>query len=114
MAMKTKDRILEIARRNFNRYGFSAVTMRQIAEEAGISPGNLTYYYRYKRDIVNALMDQSFSETYQPEPINTLDEFLNQVRRMLETLQRDAFYFLDDKNGFESDDKESMIHKHLR
>lgn len=52
---KTKVRILEIARTLFNERGFLNVTIRQIAEELGMSSGNLNYHYRKREDILEAL-----------------------------------------------------------
>ena len=34
-----------------SRYGFSATTMERMAEEAGVSKGTLTYYFKNKEDI---------------------------------------------------------------
>ncbi|MDO4493663.1 MAG: helix-turn-helix domain-containing protein [Clostridia bacterium] len=95
--MQTKEKILTVSRGLFNRYGYRNVTMRRIAEEAGISPGNLTYYFPHKTDIVTALMDRSFGETYFETPIATLEDLLEQFRRMLVTIETNAFFFLDDE-----------------
>ena len=47
----TEKRILEAATKLFYTKGTQNVTMRDIANECGISPGNLTYYYRKKEDL---------------------------------------------------------------
>jgi len=95
MAAQTRDRILDTARDLFNRHGFHQVTLRQIADALHISPGNLTYHFPHKTDIVQALMDESFEKTLSPEPIRSFDDLLAQFRRMLETIRRNAFFFLD-------------------
>lgn len=41
----TKERIRRTASRLFSERGYRAVTMRNIADELGISVGNLTYHY---------------------------------------------------------------------
>lgn len=61
MAAETRAHILECARRLFNAHGYSQVSMRAIAQEVGISPGNLTYHFPQKADIVEALMAESFT-----------------------------------------------------
>ncbi len=47
--------ILEAAGRAFVRYGFHAATMSQVAEEAGMSAGNLYRYFPSKEAIVEGL-----------------------------------------------------------
>jgi AcrR family transcriptional regulator len=52
---KTREKILEAARRLFNKEGYFNVRMRAIAEEEGISVGNLTYHFKKKPEILLAL-----------------------------------------------------------
>ncbi|HYT15542.1 MAG TPA: helix-turn-helix domain-containing protein, partial [Burkholderiales bacterium] len=44
--------ILRAAARVFRRLGLSATGMREIAEEADLSPGNLYYYFSGKDEIL--------------------------------------------------------------
>src|SRR3972149_7256107 len=45
------DSLLDRAFRGLSRYGFSGTTMERMAEEAGVSKGTLTYYFKNKEDI---------------------------------------------------------------
>ena len=45
------DYLLDKAFRCLARYGFSGTTMERMAEEAGVSKGTLTYYFKNKEDI---------------------------------------------------------------
>ena len=50
-----RDHILAAAERAFVRYGFHAATMTQVADEAGMSAGNLYRYFPSKEAIVEGL-----------------------------------------------------------
>lgn len=52
---KINQTILSKALEMFNKYGVSAVSIRQIATEIGISHSNLIYHYKTKQDIIEAL-----------------------------------------------------------
>jgi len=54
-ARRTRDRILEAALELFNERGTSAVTTNHVAAQAGISPGNLYYWFSDKDEIMRGL-----------------------------------------------------------
>ncbi len=60
--MKTKEKILEAALQLFNQEGIGNVSMRRIAEEAGIQIGNLTYHFRNRDTLVEELLNQLIEE----------------------------------------------------
>ena len=52
---KTKLKIIRKAISLFNEHGFSNVSLIKIAEELSLSPGNLTYHFNKKDDLMNAV-----------------------------------------------------------
>lgn len=54
-ARRTRDRILDAALELFNERGTSAVTTNHVAAHAGISPGNLYYWFGDKEEIIREL-----------------------------------------------------------
>ena len=50
-----RKRILEAAERAFVRHGFHATTMQHVADELGMSAGNLYRYFPSKEAIVEGL-----------------------------------------------------------
>lgn len=48
----TIERILDASLKLFNEEGFQSVSILKIANRAGISPGNLSYHFKSKTDIV--------------------------------------------------------------
>lgn len=66
--MSTRDKILDTALALFNEQGTSGVSTNHIAAALEISPGNLYYHFRNKKDIIKALFERLFAlwdETYQ-------------------------------------------------
>ena len=53
--MTTRERIIACAEALFREKGYNSVSMREIAEKAGIRVGNLTYYYSRKELLVEAV-----------------------------------------------------------
>ncbi|MFJ4143324.1 TetR/AcrR family transcriptional regulator [Pseudomonas sp. NPDC089734] len=56
--MKTRDRILECALTLFNQQGEPNVSTLEIANELGISPGNLYYHFHGKEPLVMGLFER--------------------------------------------------------
>lgn len=79
MPNSTKNRILSASIRLFNEYGIDAVRLQQIAEEIGISVGNLAYHFKTKDAIVESVYEQVF------------DDFNHIVRQYLQNPQLSAF-----------------------
>jgi len=94
----TKERVLGAAVRLFNERGTAAVSTNHIAEEAGISPGNLYYHFRNKEEIVRAIferVDAYWEEAYtlpgNKEP--TLEDVRVMVEETFSGLWRYRFFY---------------------
>ncbi len=61
MKKKTKDRIIEFSIQLFNKHGFGAISLHEIAQKMGISRGNLTYHFHTK----NVLLEVIATEMWQ-------------------------------------------------
>lgn len=58
MKKNTRERILESAIMLFNRFGYVNVRLQHIADEVGLSIGNLAYHFRTKDDILETIYQQ--------------------------------------------------------
>lgn len=55
--MTKKEKIIYTALKLFNENGSSNVTTNHIAEDAGISPGNLYYHFSNKKEIIRSILE---------------------------------------------------------
>ena len=60
--MKTRDRILECALQLFNEKGEPNVSTMEVANEMGISPGNLYYHFHGKEPLIHGLFERFQAE----------------------------------------------------
>ena len=92
MKRNTRQDILTAAKALFNQRGFNAVSTRDIAQAIGISKGNLTYYFKKKEEIVEAvLLEQTGGPpTSVPSTLEELDDFFLDIQK---TVEENAFYF---------------------
>src|ERR1035437_11014911 len=61
-ARRTRDRVLNAALDLLNERGSASVTTNHVAARAGISPGNLYYWFSDKNEIVRELYAQLVAE----------------------------------------------------
>ena len=83
-AEDTRTRILNAALALFRRKGFEQTTMREIAEEAGVSLGNAYYYFESKEALVMAFYERAHMElpsrvTAAVAPATGLEEQLSAI-----------------------------------
>jgi len=65
---KTKDKILCIALREFNKHSTRVVTTNHIAKACEMSPGNLYYHYKNKEEIIFSLFEKMIFEWDEKPP----------------------------------------------
>ena len=82
MKRDLKSEILDTAGRLFDESGGNAVSMRSIADALGISVGNLTYHYKRKEDLMEAVMQARHERCKAlppPSNLHELDGFFTAV-----------------------------------
>lgn len=63
--------VLDAGLELFSRQGFRATTLRQIAERAGLSVGNIYHHFESKHEIYQQLIDRYWKRLVDPElPLN--------------------------------------------
>jgi len=95
----TKERILAAAINLFNKNGSATITTHDIAEEAGISPGNLYYHFKNKQAIVRALFYEieifSVKEWWQKSPNHREIRFTDFISFYFQSVAKHRFFFKD-------------------
>ena len=95
--LSTRDRILEASRTLFNRNGVQGTALFRIASHLSISPGNLTYHFASKSDLVREL-----AVDLERQIVGTLNqltsplhprEVLSAVEENLQTMWSARFFF---------------------
>ena len=59
---KTVENILSAARKTFVENGHAALSLRQVADEAGIAVGNLSYYFQTKEALIEATLREALAD----------------------------------------------------
>lgn len=97
--LTTKQKILEASIRLFNWSDVANVRLQQIADETGISVGNLAYHFKNKEAIVNAVYEnlfEDFSKILSAYLISSkLTDFDIQMERYYRFFVRYKFYLID-------------------
>lgn len=97
-SIKTVDRIVEAAVRLFNSDGISQVSLRGIADEIGISHGNLAYHFTGKGEILDELysrMEAEMDDAVYPEGELTLQHYHVLIKRISAFHGQYRFFYLD-------------------
>jgi TetR/AcrR family transcriptional regulator, acrAB operon repressor len=93
---KSKQQILDAALKLFSHKGYGATSVRDIAEEAELSKGNVYHHFPDKETIFRALLDRYFQVMSRPEfPFNralasgTFPENLENIGHAVREVVRD-------------------------
>ncbi len=62
--LRTKNRILEIARQEFYEKGFAKSSVKEICEKVGIRTGTFAYYFKTKEDLLREIYSNLHLQTY--------------------------------------------------
>lgn len=75
-ASETRENLLRLAARAFSEYGYSATTMRNIAEQAGIEAASIYYHFSSKEELIDEVMEQGGARIVHSlrEQVNALGE----------------------------------------
>lgn len=96
-SLQTQSLILKAALTLFNERGASRVTTHMIAEQAGISPGNLYYHFKNKEEVIRAIFWQmdlfSKFEWAGRGPQNPKEGLTGFMRFLFGELSRYQFFF---------------------
>jgi len=95
---ETKHKILIKSLKLFNTTGISNVSLRNIADEVGISVGNLQYHFKKREDIIEALYFQLVGKIDNVFVISTddlLKSFLNISIEIYKIFYEYNFFLLD-------------------
>lgn len=92
MKRDTRQAILDTAKALFSQRGYNAVSVGEIAGALGISKGNLTYYFKKKEEIVEAILDAAAPALplCPPASLSELNDFFSGIQRAQEGA---PFYF---------------------
>lgn len=108
--MATRDtqlRIIRTAIMLFNEHGTSAVSTNRIAEECGISKGNLHYHFRNKQEIIQCIFRQIVEEMnagwYRDHLEPTLHHMAEMFARQLLLIYNYRFFYREMPNLLRSD-----------
>ncbi len=96
---KTKLKILLSALKLFNEAGTIKIIIQKIADEAGISIGNLTYHFKNKEAIIVGLFDivsKDVDDIFLEMPLIPSEEEVVQIElKLFEIQNKYRFMFLD-------------------
>lgn len=93
--MTTKEVILEKAIELFNRNGYASVSMRDIADAANKSVGNITYHFKKKSDLICAIVEYQYKDLKKLDLKTEVDVsgFNEELKVMVGIQKKYYFYF---------------------
>ena len=95
MEKDSKEKLLEAAAPLFAEKGFAAVSIRQVADAAGVNSALISYHFGGKSGLYEAVLEQQFSciaerlEKLSREPLSPADKLRGYARAVVETHQQE-------------------------
>lgn len=93
MKRDTRQAIMSTAKALFNERGYDAVSTGDISNALGISKGNLTYHFKRKQDVMEAIVEEMHSHYEKPNAPTSLAELQALFIRVQKVTEENAFYF---------------------
>jgi len=94
MTVNLKEKIIEASIELFNKNGYAHVTMRDISDALNISPGNLTYYFKRKKDLMICISSMQYEEYKNLNFSSDVSiEGLNQLFLSLNAFREKYFFY---------------------
>jgi AcrR family transcriptional regulator len=97
--VKTRDKIMNEATKAFNKSGFSAVNLFELANTLGISRGNLTYHFKDKESLLkgisNQMWDKIEKERAKSRQLPSFENLHNEVQLYFKFQKQYSFIFQD-------------------
>ncbi|MCI5055501.1 MAG: TetR/AcrR family transcriptional regulator [Flavobacteriales bacterium] len=97
--MSLKAKIRKEAVSLFNKSSYAAVTLHELAQNMGISRGNLTYHYKTKEDllidIVNEMLESMEVNRKKARQLPSFENLHNEIQLYYKFQKSYSFFFLD-------------------
>ncbi len=99
MKKNTKDKIVTFVIPLFNKVGFSAISLQEIAQQIGMSRGNLTYHFKDKDALLKYIGDDMWRkierERIKSRTFPSFENIHNEIQLYYKIQKEYAFIFLD-------------------
>lgn len=93
MNANIKQSIIDTARQLFNEKGFHDTSMRDIAAALHISVGNLTYHYKKKEDLIEAIALQDHQKYRKPDLLRSFGDLQELFEKNISVRNSRPYYF---------------------
>ncbi|MEO0473235.1 MAG: TetR/AcrR family transcriptional regulator [Bacteroidota bacterium] len=97
--MTTREKIISAATAHFNQHGFGATSMQELAQHLGMSRGNLTYHFKDKNLLLEAIATQLWDrmkvERAKSRQLPSFQNLHNEIQLYYRFQREYAFVFLD-------------------
>jgi len=97
--MNTKEKIIKKATQEFNKKGFNAISLFELAQKMEMSRGNLTYHFKDKEVLLEAISNEMWGkiekERSKSRQLPSFENLHNEVQLYYKFQKEYGFIFLD-------------------